>query len=194
VRGGQFLHWIKYHLGFDPAATQTTDAERAALSSHARGCRSLVEIGVFEGVTSLVLRKTMDPAGTLACVDPFFKGALGISYGLSISKREIAKSPNGSVRFVRFLSHEAAGDWSAPVDFIFIDGDHSDEGVGRDWRDWSPHIVPGGFAAFHDSVAPEGTPGPPALVRKIQSSQPDFRLVCQVDSLTIFQRRAGDKL
>jgi predicted O-methyltransferase YrrM len=79
-------------------------------------------------------------------------------------------------------------DWSGPVDFIFFDGDHTDEGVGRDWSDWSPHIAPGGLAAFHDSVAPEGTPGPPALVRKIQSSDPGFCVVCQVDSLTIFQR------
>lgn len=191
MRGGQFLHWIKYHAGLEAAVTQTTDAERAAIRSHAIGCRGLVEIGVFEGVTSLVLRQAMDPAGTLTCVDPFFSGVFGISYGFSISRREVAKCTIGEVRFVRMFSHEAAERWSAPVDFIFFDGDHSDEGVGRDWRDWSSHIVAGGFAAFHDSVAPEGTPGPSALVRKIQSLEPDFRLVCQVDSLSIFQRGAG---
>ena len=189
MRGGPLLHWIKYHLGLEPAATQTTDAERAAIRSHARGCRTPVEIGVFEGVTSRVLREAMDPAGTLTCVDPFFKGALGICYGFSISRHEVAKSHNGSARFLRLLSHDAAREWVAPVDFVFFDADHSDACVRGDWADWAPHIVPGGFAAFHDSVAPEILSGPPALVREICTADSAFELVCQVDSLSILRRR-----
>jgi len=189
MRGGQFLHWIRYHLGLDPAFTQTTGAERAAIAAHARGCRGIVELGVFEGVTSLVLRQAMDPSGTLYCVDPFFVGVFGFSYGFSISKREIAKSCNGSVRFLHQFSHEAAAGWKAPVDMIFFDGDHSDAGVRRDWADWSRHIVPGGVAAFHDSVAPGETTGPPALVREILAGDTRFGLVCQVDSLSILRRK-----
>ena len=189
MRGGQFLHWIKYHLGLEPAATQTTDAERSAIRKHARDCRCIVEIGVFEGVTSLVLREAMSKEGVLHCVDPFFKGSLGISYGFSISRKEIAKSPNGSIRFIPLLSHEAARSWKAPIDMIFFDGDHSDDGVRQDWADWSPHVIPGGFAAFHDSVAPEMTSGPPALLREICATDPAFELVCQVDSLSILRRR-----
>lgn len=194
MRGDQFLHWIKYHLGLEAAATQTTDAEREALRSYAKDRQCLVEIGVFEGVTSRVLRETMSSRGILTCVDPFVKGQLGISYGFSISRQELAKSHNGSVRFLRCLSHEAAVDWSMALDFIFIDGDHSDEGVGRDWRDWSPFVSSGGMVAFHDSVGPESASGPPALVRKIRRSDPRFQFVDQVDSLTIFQRREeGEK-
>ena len=189
MRGSQFLHWIKYHLGLEPAATQTTGAERSALSKHACGCRCLVEIGVFEGVTSLVLREAMDPAGTLHCVDPFFKGSLGISYEFSISRKEIAKSRNGSVIFLPLLSHEAARGWKEPVDMIFIDGDHSDECVRKDWAGWAPHIVPGGFVAFHDSVAPEEDFGPPALVREICATDHQYELAFQVDSLSILRRK-----
>ncbi len=188
MRGGQFFHWMKYHFGLEPAVTQTTDAERAEIARYASGCRHVVEIGVFEGVTSLVLRNAMDPAGTLTCVDPFPPGVLGISYGYSISRREVSKSDNGSVRFLRCLSHEAAVGWNVPVDFLFLDGDHSEEGVLRDWGDWGSLVASGGFVAFHDSVAPEGVPGPPALVRKIRSKDPTFEFVSEVDSLTIFRR------
>ena len=77
------------------------------------------------------------------------------------------------------------------MDLIFFDGDHTDAGVRRDWADWAPHIVPGGYAAFHDSVAPEETSGPPALVREICGENDAFELVCQVDSLSILRRRGA---
>lgn len=41
------------------------------------------------------------------------------------------------------------------VDFLFIDGDHSYEGVKRDFEMYSPLVSKGGIVAFHDIV-----PGP----------------------------------
>lgn len=38
------------------------------------------------------------------------------------------------------------------VDFLFIDGDHSYEGVKADWENFSPLVKPGGLIAFHDIV------------------------------------------
>ena len=37
-----------------------------------------------------------------------------------------------------------------PVDFLFIDGDHSLEGVTNDFEMYSPLVRPGGLIAFHD--------------------------------------------
>lgn len=37
-------------------------------------------------------------------------------------------------------------------DFIFIDGDHSYEGVKKDWEMYSPLINKGGLVVFHDST------------------------------------------
>lgn len=37
-----------------------------------------------------------------------------------------------------------------PIDFLFIDGDHSYEGVRADWELYSPLVRPGGLVAFHD--------------------------------------------
>jgi cephalosporin hydroxylase len=40
----------------------------------------------------------------------------------------------------------------APLDFLFIDGDHTLGGVTRDFELYSPLVRPGGLIAFHDIV------------------------------------------
>jgi predicted O-methyltransferase YrrM len=37
-----------------------------------------------------------------------------------------------------------------PIDFLFIDGDHTYEGVKADFRDYASLVRPGGVIAFHD--------------------------------------------
>ena len=39
-----------------------------------------------------------------------------------------------------------------PLDFLFIDGDHSYDGVANDFELYSPLVRPGGLIAFHDIV------------------------------------------
>jgi cephalosporin hydroxylase len=38
------------------------------------------------------------------------------------------------------------------VDFLFIDGDHTEAGVEADFKDYGPLVRPGGFIGFHDIV------------------------------------------
>ena len=45
----------------------------------------------------------------------------------------------------------------ASVDLLFIDGDHSYEGVRADFENYAPLVRPGGLIAFHD-VAPTKNP------------------------------------
>lgn len=52
-----------------------------------------------------------------------------------------------------------------PVDFLFVDGDHTFEGVWADYRLYGPLVRPGGLIAFHDIV-----PGAEELVGGV----PDF--------------------
>lgn len=37
-----------------------------------------------------------------------------------------------------------------PVDFLFIDGDHTYEGVKQDFNDYAPLVAKGGLIGFHD--------------------------------------------
>jgi len=40
----------------------------------------------------------------------------------------------------------------APIDVLFVDGDHGEAGVHADVEHWSPHVAPGGHLLFHDAV------------------------------------------
>ena len=64
----QFLLWS---IGLSSAQTQTTASERDCLARHANGRRRLVEIGVWQGVTTSRLAACMARDGVLFAVDPF---------------------------------------------------------------------------------------------------------------------------
>lgn len=57
-----------------------------------------------------------------------------------------------SVEIIRDYSQEAAKSWQHRIDMIFIDGDHSYEGVKRDWELFLPHLKPFGVVIFHDTI------------------------------------------
>lgn len=53
---------------------------------------------------------------------------------------------------------------SDDLDFVFIDGDHTYQGVKTDWLAWSPLVRPGGLVAFHDTW-PNGSRHEPGVVK-----------------------------
>jgi len=78
-----------------------------------------------------------------------------------------------------------------PIDLLFIDGDHSEEGVRADFEHWSPHLRPGGHLLFHDAVdAPDfiapSVPGPARTALRIGA---DFERLAGAGSLAHFVRR-----
>ena len=67
--------------------------------------------------------------------------------------------PRQSVRLIRGDSHApgtahrlASILAGRPIDFLFIDGDHTYQGVSRDFDLYHPFVRPGGIIAFHDIV------------------------------------------
>jgi predicted O-methyltransferase YrrM len=63
----------------------------------------------------------------------------------------------------------------APLDVLFIDGDHSYDGVRRDYELYAPLVRPGGLIAFHDIVeGPEtAVGGVPRFWREASASLGD---------------------
>lgn len=189
------VHYLKYLLGLQAPITQTTDDERQSLRSHAAGKRRLVEIGVFHGVNTRSFREVMAPDGVILAIDPFCRGIFGLrGYGWArkIAHREVSKCNNGRVVWVETRGHMAITDPHVqaclPVVFIFIDGDHSWEGIKGDWESWREHVALGGIVCLHDTQNRPGS-GSERYMNEIILADPMFELVASVHSLTVVRRK-----
>ena len=189
-------HLVLWHLGLAQAETQTTAAERECLARYASGKRRLVEIGVWHGVTTRLLRSAMASDGILFAVDPYRLGRLGFSAHRYIARREVERVRNGTVEWVQLTgpeagrAHRAAG--REPVEFIFIDGDHTYEAVRADWEAWSSLVAPRGIVAVHDSRSTSDrnidSAGSVIFTASVVLRDQRFAQVDVVDSLTVLRR------
>ena len=78
-------------------------------------------------------------------------------------------------------------------DLIFVDGDHSYEGVRHDYEHWRKAVKPGGYLAFHNACSggPQTStaPGPVRLTHEITVRDAEyFRREPDVGSLALFIR------
>jgi predicted O-methyltransferase YrrM len=185
-------HYLAWLVGLAEAETQTTERERACLATHATGRRRLAEIGVWHGVTTARLREVMDPSGELSAIDPYPAGRLRLSLQERIAHRLVGRASGGQVRWLKMNSVQAARDHH-PVDFLFIDGDHTEAGLLADWNAWSGLVESGGVVALHDS---RSTPerrieeaGSVKVTNEVILRDPRFEGIEAVDSLTILRRR-----
>ena len=178
-------------LHIKSAMSQTTESERACLSRYASGKIKLVEVGVFQGVTTRVLRKAMDPSATLFGIDPFFKNRLGVCLHRIIAVREVESVANGEVKWLEMTSAQALQTKQlkgcSDFDFVFIDGDHSWEGIKGDWDGFSVLISSGGIIALHDSRNRGGC-GSERFTNEVILQDPRFHVVETEHSLTVLKR------
>ena len=144
----------------------------------------------MHGATTALLRVAMHPGGTVTGIDPHPNGRLGVSFERWIAHREVAQHPHGRAILLRQWSHQAAATWRSGIDFLFVDGDHSRDGLARDWADWSPFVVPRGVAALHDSRSVPWRPDLESVgyTQEVILEDRRFCLLEEVDSLTILER------
>jgi len=198
---GPTFDFLSYLLLRRRAATSLTAAESRLLVTLARGRRSIVEVGVFQGATSARLAAAMAPSGSLWLVDPYrrhlrLERLLGLSYNEHIARRTL-RPWAGRVHLLRRVSTVAAREIALerPAELIFVDADHSYEAVRDDFLAWAPHLAPAGVLAFHDSRRCPARPdldaatGPVRLVEEILGGEHgSWSLVAEADSIAAFQR------
>jgi predicted O-methyltransferase YrrM len=183
-------------LGLRPVLAQHTAEEHALLERWAKGRSSIVEIGVAEGVSAIALRENMDADGTLYLIDPFHLSRFPL---LNFTKRAAHRAVHGSRRgrivWIEQFSFDAVRGWKQPIDLLLIDGDHSENGVRRDWEQWSPFVVPGGIVIFHDARLFEAgwtSPnyGPVRLVDELFRTQntSDWNVMEEMHSILVVER------
>lgn len=177
----------------------------ALLASLAEGAARVVEIGVYEGASAIVLCERLRAGAELHLIDPFGEqpGALRRGWAATqwATRRAVARAcRRGGPSVVWHVAYSAdvARDWSGgPVDLVFVDGDHLEPGVQLDWDLWHPHVRPGGHVLFHDARLgrPDGRglPGPTAVVDRLfrgDGAVPGWSVVAEVDRC-VAVRRAG---
>lgn len=84
--------------------------------------------------------------------------------------------------------------WGTPIDLLFIDGDHSYQGVKKDITAWMEHVKVGGVVLFHDCACPTNQDPHPLhheVTRAIDEwaqKNPLWLEGQSVDSIRIFRR------
>lgn len=124
--------------------------------------KSIISIGEFFGGTLYHWLKEGYPSAVI-CVDlPI--GSDDGRYNQMLTSRDLwkdwteekgvtlydIKGNSTDPKIIERVSH-IAFDW-AGVDFLFIDGDHSYEGVKADYENYHHHVRSGGLIVFHDIV------------------------------------------
>lgn len=120
---------------------------------------AIVELGSFRGKSTVALASGIIASGagaTVTAVDTFEGSANLEGLGLDTFGEFRANVESAGVadvvRPLRALTGDAARSFDAPISMLFVDADHSYEGVSADFRNWFPKLMPNAVIAFHDST------------------------------------------
>jgi len=162
----------KHRLSECPTQKEYEIRALAGIYSRIAPKRRVVEIGTQRGYSLRFWLELAQPGATIVAIDWW-------------NKKEMAEDPRPTWESwvpegVNF--HSIIGDSHHDktrevllrlvyeIDFLFIDGDHTYEGVTQDWHMYGPLVRPGGVIAFHDLITPDFSPhiGVGKLWREIQ--------------------------
>ena len=114
-------------------------------------CHVVCEIGTYHGGTSLLFCSTLPNIKLFMGVDLYVRNKSAVSY---IAKKRgiLYRAIDGNTkkdytrkRIVAALNHQY-------IDVLFIDGDHSYDGVKSDFEYYKGLVRSGGYIVFHDIV------------------------------------------
>jgi predicted O-methyltransferase YrrM len=157
----------------------------------------VVEIGSYQGRSTVVLGQAVPDGVTVTAIDPHAgtdRGPQEIT-----GKEEEAETDSqvfernltdagvrDRVSYVRAWSQDAlAGDDGRPVDLLYIDGAHRYTPARDDIRGWGARVAPGGTLLIHDSFSSIGVTG--AILSSLTFSR-RWRYVGRAGSMTEYRR------
>lgn len=147
--------WIDELLGsyfFRPLQRR---AEILRLTELVRELRpeAVCEIGAAGGGTAFLFAHAAADDATVVSVDLSFERARRRAVGLFARKGQRLVCVQGDSHEESTLASVRASLRGRPLDLLYLDGDHSFEGVAADFKLYTPLVRPGGLVVLHDIVA-----------------------------------------
>ena len=159
---------------------------------------TIVEIGSWKGKSTYCLARGLR-SGHVIAIDPFDAAGEQGSHEIYITNRgagplleqftqrmtslgvadKIDVLQGYSTQFVGHIPH---------IDLLFIDGDHSIDGCGFDFFNYSPALASGGYIAFHDYDPRRKDLGPTWVIEQKLMPSGLFRPIGVYDSLWVGQK------
>lgn len=118
----------------------------------------VLEVGSWHGGTLYHWIKNAVPGAIVASIDMPMNGSMSSrqKWGEWASQAGVTLAAWVGNSHDKSIMQRA--DNLAPFDFIFIDGDHSWNGVKSDFDNYFPMVRPGGCIVFHDIAAADDNP------------------------------------
>lgn len=159
------------------------------------GC--IVEVGSWRGKSAIALAEGAGRRGPNAtpmvyCVEPHasaigvYGGRFGPADRTAFYRAMLDNDMAERIALINLSSREAARGFDKPIGLIFIDGDHTEEGVERDVRGWTPHLTPGALVLFDD--AKDDNIGPAKVIRRLLASG-DYEPAGEVGKIIALRRK-----
>jgi predicted O-methyltransferase YrrM len=139
-----------------------TPHERYQLFKLAINREKILEIGSYVGASATCFgaAKAKNEKGTIYCIDTWQNDAM--TEGKKDTQELFTENTKAFAQWItpiRGFSTEVAGQvkkYTDKLDVLFIDGDHSYEGVKADWETYKGFLNPGSIVIFHDIGWAEG--------------------------------------
>jgi len=134
-------------------------SEMLQMFEHVSACQPsvILEIGTAKGATLLGWCRIASSKVISVDLPGGIHGGGYPAIKQSLYREFVADRPEVSLHLIQADSHVLATRKlaeekldGAPIDVLFIDGDHSYAGVRADFELWSPLVRPGGLVLFHD--------------------------------------------
>jgi hypothetical protein len=194
IRDKDQMDLMQLQSRFDGTEGMISFDEAVLLYKLARSARSgcIVEIGSYRGRSTIFLgRGSIDGMNVpVFAVDPHasFTGILGGIFGCQdrseFYRTMLANGCSGIVSLINLSSELFSEQWTNPVSLLWIDGDHSYDGVRRDFFCWEPHLLTDAAIAFDDALDPDL--GPFQLIQELTTSQ-KYKVVAREGKVVVLK-------
>lgn len=133
------------------------------------GC--ILEVGSYQGrsTVALAMGAASGAGAPVYAIEPHepFHALLGSTFGPEdrgeFFRAMLRTNCYRNVRLVNLSSEIVSVGWDKPIALLWIDGDHSYEGVLRDFQCWRPYLSASSHIVFDDALPEDGL-GPAQLV------------------------------